>query len=223
MANTTTTPTTTPTKKQTLRLLSDAIQSNLPKEKAQIWAAADPFSYIQDKDLSILDSKIKIEILTNPVFGCYQYANEETKLIINQVVALHKANIDGKGLDKVAFADAYKAATASYNTASASYADADESDDSAYASVPFIYAAWSAVQAVDSTAWSTVDSAIHAARASRVAWSAANSAQYAVRDFINAAAACAAVRAAAVAAWNAAESTFYIQLSEKIIELIEES
>ena len=117
---TNTKPTTQSQTKEALLLLSEIIQSNLPLEQSQIWAAADPFANLPiDKDLSILDSKIKIELLINPVFGCYKYANEETQDVIDLIVTLHKAYIYGKGWDKAAAASAQTAAASAQSTAAA--------------------------------------------------------------------------------------------------------
>lgn len=112
--------------------LADTIFERLPEEQSQKWAGAEFWEAIPvGKDLTLLDSKIKIEILINNKFGCYQYADAKTKVIINQVVKLHKANIEGEGWDAAA--------------ANCARFDAVKDDDSAVAQVAW-YATSSAAR-----------------------------------------------------------------------------
>jgi hypothetical protein len=117
--------------------LADTIFENLPHNESQNWAGADFWEAIPvGRDLTLLANKIKIEILINSEFGCYQYANEETKPIIDRIVALHQSKIDGKEWDKSA-----------------------ESAESAVSASAWS-AAESAVSAASASAWSAASSAV---------------------------------------------------------------
>jgi hypothetical protein len=171
--------------------LGDTIFEELPHKESQKWAGIDFWKSIPvGKDLILLENQIKIEILINPDFGCYQYATDEIKAIINLIVALHKAKIDGKEWDESAARSARSAAEA----------------------------AWSAAWSVAWSARSAEESARSAAARS-VAWSARSAAESAAWSAAEATARSAAESARSAAA-RSARSEFFLKLSEKIIELM---
>jgi hypothetical protein len=176
-----------------LLYLADTIFENLPHEESQKWAGADFWQAIPvGKDLTLLENKIKIEILINPDFGCYPYANDKTKAIIDRLVALHQQKIDGKEWDELAIESAaYSAAYSAYSAAQLAIESAAQP-----AARSVVYSARSAVDSAADAACSAADSA---ARSARSTYSEARS------------------------TYSAAYSAYFINLSKKILEILQKS
>jgi hypothetical protein len=55
------------------------------------------------KDLTLVQNKFEIEVLTNPDFGSRQYADEQIKKAIDRVVELHQKTINGEQTESAAW------------------------------------------------------------------------------------------------------------------------
>ena len=187
-----------------LAYLEDRLFEGMPKEQALSWPARFISAVPVDTDLSLVLPAFYIRILTDKEHGVRQWAFDDGKKAIDQVVEVHKSHIAIGTRDEEA---ARSAAESAYSAAESAYS----------AAAAAVYSA--AYSVVDSAAYSAYSAAYSAARsavysAASAAESAAYSAAYSVVD---------SAESAAYSVYSAARSAQYVWMSDVLIECLENS
>ena len=157
---------------KSLAYLEDRLFEGMPPENALTWPARFISAVPVETDLSLVLPAFYIRILTDEEHGVRQWAFDDGKKAIDQVVEVHKSHIAIGIRDEESASSAYSAAlSAAYSAVDSAYSAALSAERSERS------AAYSAARsAAYSAAYSAVDSASHSAAHS--AASAVDSAQY---------------------------------------------
>lgn len=94
---------------ESIAYLEDKIFEGLPNEDAKQFAVDFVKAIPVGADLSKVEYRFKLWLLTDKYNGVIKYANEETKKIIRQIAKLHKKMISGESVSDEDWSAAYKA------------------------------------------------------------------------------------------------------------------
>jgi hypothetical protein len=158
---------------ESLAHLEDKIFEGLTNGEAKEFPLKFLNAIAPGADLSQVSIKMKIYILTDKHNGVIQYANEETKKIIEEIVRLQKKLLKGENVDDELAAARSAAWSAAWSAESAAESAARSAWSAARSAESAESAAWSARSAAESAR-----SAESAARSAESAESAARSAAY---------------------------------------------